>query len=94
MTDFVISGDELDALDNMDQNDFIIDVLERIHSRKLSDELKKERERCIKILVGKFLQEVYPRGIPKFVDTEHDTHIPSIGIDVLSEMIKSLRSEP
>jgi len=55
---------------------------------------KAERENCIKILAGKFLQEVYPHGIPKFVDTEHDTMIPSIGIDVLSDMIESLRSEP
>jgi len=52
MTDFVISEDELDALDNMDQNDFIIDVLERIHSRKLSDELKKERERVLDKAIG------------------------------------------
>ena len=50
MTDFIISEDELDTLDNMDQNDFIIGMLEVIRSRPLSEELKKERERVLDLI--------------------------------------------
>jgi len=88
MTDFVISEDELDALDNMDQNDFIIDVLERIHSRKLSDELKKERERVL----DKLRQWGTNDGFVQ-LDTNTGKHFV-IYIQDLKDKIESLQGEP
>jgi len=89
MSDYVISSKQITALSLELPNEIVKDLI----TRPLLEELKKEREKCIKILGGKFLKEIYPHGIPKFVDTEHDSTIPSIGIDVLSEIMESLRSE-
>lgn len=74
----VIMEGELDCLDDMDQNDFVIELLQRVRSRPLSSEIHKAREDV--------LDQVRDRCAEKMSDRN-----PSIGGVMLSYILADLR---
>ena len=95
---FIITEEELSILDNMDQNDFICDMLERIRYRyptmqylsdddvaKLCDEIRvKTRNEILTKASDMILEELHI--IPGASFDPNNDRIPEIGIDVLADI--------
>jgi len=78
---FLISEDELDTLDNMDQNDFVRDLLERIRGRKRSG-IVEELER----LKQNHNVNCFDYGMSK---EQHEDHGQYLAYNYAIEIIKN-----
>ena len=102
---FLITEDELDTLDNMDQNDFIRDMLEGIRSRYptwhfmtdgdiaklLKDNRTMAREELLHQISDMVMEDLHI--VPGRPFDPNNDMIPAIGIDSLGEIIVHLRKD-